>query len=208
LESGNVHKVQMILRRIGAPYQRVDVSQTKGETGSPAYRQINPIGKIPAVLFDDGDILTESGAILFFFGRQTPLWPDNNRVQAEVLRWMFFEQYSHEPSLAVIRYLRRFADEPGGHADRLNGLEPKARHALNVMEGHLQQNNWFGNKVCSIADYALYPYTRLAEEAGFDLRVFPLIQKWLGEMASQPAFIPLLTDGAELTLGFNEYFSV
>ncbi len=207
LESGNVHKVQMILHRVGIPFRRVDVSQTKNETSSPEFLSINPIGKIPAILFENGELLTESGAILFLFAQNTTLWPDDSRSQAEVLRWMFFEQYSHEPALAVIRYLKQFAPNAIEHPNQLIELEQKGRHALNVLEKQLEQNTWLVKANCTIADYALYPYTRLSDEAGFNLDLFPNIQKWLSEIESQPYFISVGTDGADENIDFEQYFN-
>jgi glutathione S-transferase len=99
LESGNVHKAQMILRRIGLPFRRVDVAQSRAEPRRPEFLRLNPIGKVPVVLLENGDVLSESGAILYYFAKDTELWPNDTRAQAEVLRWMFFEQYSHEPTL-------------------------------------------------------------------------------------------------------------
>ena len=206
LESGNVHKVQMILRHVDEPYRRVDVSQTRGEPRSAEFRKLNPIGKVPAVLLDDGDVLSESGAILYWFARDGELWPGAARAQTDVLRWLFFEQYSHEPSLSVIRYLRRFTDEPADHVEQIENLRPKAQHALEVMEDQLQRHEWIAGPGCTIADYALYPYTRVANEAGFELGDFPSIETWLSRMEGRPRFIPMGTDGAEQTLSFAEYF--
>lgn len=205
LESGNVHKVQMILRRVGLPYRRVDVAQPRGEPRSEAFRKINPIGKVPAVLLDDGDILSESGAILHFFGSGTELWPDDLRIRTEVLRWMFFEQYSHEPALAVIRYLMHFSTEEGA-AERARELQPKAHHALGVMEQRLTAGDWLAGDTCTLADYALYPYTRMMEEAGLDADDYPSVDRWLVRVEDQPRFIPPGQDGAEQTVSFAEYF--
>src|ERR1700751_278604 len=109
LDSGNVHKVQMILGARRLPFRRFDVPQDRNEPRHPAFLKINPMGKVPALILENGDILTESGAMLFYFARSTPLWPNDLRRQTEVLRWMFFEQYSHEPALAVLRYLKLFS---------------------------------------------------------------------------------------------------
>ena len=206
LESGNVHKVQMILRRIGSPFRRVDVAQSRGEPRRPEFLRLNPIGKVPVVLLENGDVLSESGAILYYFGKDTELWPNDTRAQAEVLRWMFFEQYSHEPTLAVIRYLKRFVDDPQHYGDQVRQLEPKARHALDVMEQQLTANQWIAATRCTLADYALYPYTRLADESGFNLSEFPSVERWLARIEAEPEFIPKRFDGATETLSFNEYF--
>ncbi len=207
LESGNVHKVQLILRYVDEPYRRVDMSQTRDETRRPEFLDLNPIGKIPAVRLEDGDVLSESNAILFYFARDTELWPDDRRGQAEVLRWMFFEQYSHEPTVSVIRYLSRYTEDPRAHADKISELKPKAHRALETMEALLQVRPWIAGDGCSIADYALYPYTRVADEADLNLATYPSIERWLSRVEDQPRFLPMQTEGAAQTFAFPEYFS-
>jgi glutathione S-transferase len=157
-------------------------------------------------LRDDGRVITESGAILFHFAQGTSLWPEGLDDRTETLRWMFFEQYSHEPTLAVIRYLRHFSDTPQRHVDRVAELEPAARRALEVMESRLASNDWLVPCGCTIADYALYPYTRSADSAGFDINEFPGISSWLARVESQRGFIPMGGDGAVETLTFADYF--
>jgi glutathione S-transferase len=130
LESGNVHKVQMLLHRLEIVFRRVDVAQPRGEPRRAEYLKINPIGKVPSVMLEDGDVLTESGAILYYFAQGSRLWPGDRRAQAEVLRWMFFEQYSHEPALAVMRYLVHFADGP-------SATEKGSRNCVRVLQMRL-----------------------------------------------------------------------
>ena len=206
LDSGNVHKVQMILCRVGKAFRRVDVAQTRGEPRDEKFLAINPMAKVPAVLLEGGRLMSESGAILYYFSQHTSLWPEAVDARTEVLRWMFFEQYSHEPSLAVMRYLRLFVDDPSVHAGRLAELEPKAQHALSVMESRLSDQEWLVADGCTIADYALYPYTRAADTIGIRMEQFPGIEKWLARVESQAGFIPLGSDGAVETLSFSEYF--
>lgn len=206
LESGNVHKVQLILKFCRQPFTRVDVSQTRGETSHPSFLSLNPIGKIPAILTESGDVLTESNAILFYFGSDTPLWPRERRVQAEVLRWMFFEQYSHEPTLSVIRYLKKFTQDPNQHYEQIKLLKPKAKRALDTLEHHLKNKAWIAASTCTIADYALYPYTKLSNESGFEISSYPAIKKWLGQVENQPCFIPVKEEGAIHVATFKEYF--
>lgn len=207
LNSGNVHKVQMILRRADVPYRRVDCAQTRGEPMSAEFRRINPMGKVPAVLLGDGTVLSESGAILYYFSAGTALWPESTRAQTEVLRWMFFEQYSHEPALAVIRYLKHYTDDAKSKA-RIPELESKAHHALSVMEKRLAEAEWLACEKCTIADYALYPYTRVMAEAGMDPLNYPAIDRWLSGVEQQPSFIPMGCDGAASTVTFSDYISV
>ena len=206
LASGNVHKVQLVLRFINIPFLRVDVSQAKGETRRPEFLKLNPIGKFPAVLLENGDVLSESNAILFYFAKDTRLWPKGTRSQAEVLRWLFFEQYSHEPTLSVIRYLSHYVENPQQYTEQIQVLKPKARHALEVLEQQLQSHNWLASDNCTVADYALYPYTHVANESGFNLADYPSIERWLSHLEAQPNFIPMGTEGAKEVQGFYQYF--
>jgi len=206
LDSGNVYKAQLILARIGADYRRVDVAQSRNEPRDPRFLAVNPMGKVPAVLREDGHLISESGAILYHFAGRSDLWPKNRDTATEILRWMFFEQYSHEPALAVMRYLRHFTDHPDRHAERFAELEPQARHALGVMESRLSGHDWLAAEGCTIADFALYPYTHTAGSVGFDVSRFPGVERWLGRVESQPRFVPFGYEGAAETLSFTEYF--
>src|SRR5580704_8464404 len=114
LPSGNVYKVRLLFSHLQIAHRRVEAAQTAGHTSLQAFRQINPIGKVPVVKLEDGSFLTESGAILYYFSQSTDLWPSDLREQTEALRWMFFEQYSHEPPIAGNRYLLRYTDERSG----------------------------------------------------------------------------------------------
>ena len=196
LESGNVHKVAMILHRARVTYRRVDVAQSRGEPRRAEYLAINPIGKVPAVCLADGDVLTESGALLYWFGRDTELWPTGERARAEVLRWLFFEQYNHEPTLAGIRYWRRFSPHPEKRSGRIAELAPGAGLALEVMERQLATCPFITGSACTLADLALYPNTRWADEADIDLGPYGAIQAWLARVEEQPRFLPLRTEGA------------
>ncbi len=206
LESGNVHKVQMLLHRLAITYRRVDVAQPRGEPRQAAYLKINRMGKVPAVKFEDGDVLTESGAILYYFGQGSKLWPGDRRAQAEVLRWMFFEQYSHEPALAVMRYLIHFAEGPDHHKERLEELKPRAIDALRAMEHQLETWKFIAAETITIADISLYPYTAWAEESGVSLEDYPAIRRWLGQVEAEPGFLPLMRDGAAELLSYANYF--
>ena len=193
LRSGNVYKVRLLLARLGIPHRRVEVSQLTGDTAKPAFRAVNPIGKVPTIVFEDGRVLSESGAILHYLAAGTRFWPDDRWQQAQVLRWMFFEQYSHEPAIAVNRFLRVYT----GNDDRTAQIEANHRrgtHALGVMDAHLAANPWFGTPRCSIADIALYAYTHVADEGGFDLASFGNIRRWLDDMRHEPGHILLMQE--------------
>ena len=207
LESGNAHKAQMLLHRLEIPYRRVDVSQPSGEPRRAEYLKINPIGKVPALMLEDGDIITESGAILYYLAQGSKLWPGDRRAQTEVLRWMFFEQYSHEPALAVMRYLIVFGEGPERSRERFEELQPRAERALMAMERQLKMWRFVGAETITIADYALYPYTVWAHEAGVSLADYPAIRRWLLQIESEPRFLPLMRDGAAETMSFSDYFT-
>ena len=207
VDSGNVHKVQMILSRLGVPFRRVDVRQDRGQPRDARFLAINPMGKVPAVRLADGDILSDSGAILFYFSSGTPLWPDVRRDQAEVLRWMFFEQYSHEPALAVLRYLKRFAPGPDAQQLRITELVSKSNFVLGVLEKRLAEAEWIAGAAPTIADYALYPYTRWMDEVGFSHGDWPAISVWLNRIENLPGFLPLYTDAATEIIAFADYFA-
>lgn len=207
LDSGNVHKVQMILHARDIPFRRVDVRQHRGQPRDPRFLALNPMGKVPAVRFDDGDVLSDSGALLFRFAAATPLWPDAVRDQAEVLRWMFFEQYSHEPALAVWRYLMRFDPHADGNGARIADLEPKCRFVLDVMEQRLHHRDWIATGGPTIADLALYPYTRMVGEIGFDVAEWPNVATWLARMDARPRHLPVYADAAAEVTPFEAYFA-
>jgi glutathione S-transferase len=206
LESGNVHKVQMILARRGVAFRRVDVAQVRGEPRRPEFLALNPIGKVPVLLLDGGDVMTESGAILYHFAEGTGLWPEGRRAQSEVLRWMFFEQYSHEPALAVLRYLRNNSDDLKRHEEYLTGMRPRVHFALDAMQARLGGANWLAGDGPSIADYALYPYTRMADEAGIEIEEWPSLVPWLARVEAEPGFLPVYAEGAAETVSFEDYF--
>jgi len=206
LDSGNVHKVQMILHRRSIPFRRVDVRQDKGQPRDPRFLGLNPMGKVPAVRFESGDVLSDSGALLFHFAAGTELWPAERRVQAEVLRWMFFEQYSHEPALAVLRYLKRFASLQDADARRVADLEDRSQFVLGVIEQQLRDRAWIAAETATIADIAFYPYTRLAPEAGLALDPWPNVGRWLEHIEAMPRHLPVYADAADEVFAFDDYF--
>jgi glutathione S-transferase len=194
LESGNVYKVRLLLAQLEIPHRRIDVSQARGEPKSARFRTINPIGKVPALRLDDGRILSESGAILFYLAQGTAFWPDDSWEQAQILRWMFFEQYSHEPYIAVNRYLLRYSPDPEGASARIAANAVKGNQALEIMERHLRDHDWFGCDRYSLADIALYAYTHVAHEGGFDVAGYPAVMGWLTRARARPRHIGLMQE--------------
>jgi glutathione S-transferase len=196
LQSGNVYKVRLLLAQLEIPHRRVDVAQFRGEPRSPQFRAINPIGKVPTLEFEDGRVLSESGAILFYLAHGTRFLPDDRWDITNVLRWMFFEQYSHEPYIAVNGYILQRA--PAAERERLISRVPynheRGEEALSVMDQHLLTSDWFAADLYTIADIALYAYTHSADDAGFDLSRYAAVQRWLDRVRSQPHHIAQMHD--------------
>jgi glutathione S-transferase len=192
LESGNGYKIRLLLTQLAIPFERIELNITKGETRTPEFLRKFPNGRIPAVELDDGKLLFESNAIIAYFAEGTPFMPVDHFQRAQVLQWLFFEQYSHEPYIASVRYLVMHpdvADPRRAIVDTM--MRPRGYAALGVMEGHLKSRDWFVGDSYSIADIALYAYTHVAEEGGFHLGDYPAIRAWLERVKSQPRNIPI-----------------
>jgi glutathione S-transferase len=197
LPSGNGYKVRLLLTQLGIPFERIEYDIDRGETRTPAFLEnVNANGRVPVLETEEGEFLPESNAILFYLSGGTPLLPDDRLGKARALRWMFFEQYSHEPNIAVARaWLHVFDTEMT--EERRTALEAKRRlgyDALGVMEKHLEGNDFFVGGRYSVADITLYAYTHVADEGGFDLDGFPAIRAWLERVSSQPGYIPITKD--------------
>jgi glutathione S-transferase len=194
LLSGNGYKVRLLLTQLGIPFQRIEYDITRDETRTPAFLEnVNANGRIPVLETEEGTLLPESNAILFFLAEGTPFLPDDRLDKARTLQWMFFEQYSHEPNIAVARaWLHVFDVEMT--EERRAALETRQKRgydALGVMEEHLGRNDYFVGGRYSVADIALYAYTHVADEGGFDLGCYPAILAWLERVSSQPGYIPI-----------------
>jgi len=191
-DSGNGYKVRLLLAHLRHDYRLVDLDIDHGGTHTPEFLAVNPNGKIPAIVLDDGRALFESNAIMVYLADGSPFMPQERFERAQVAQWLFFEQYSHEPQVAVARYIHRHL--PAGHARygevpaRLEG----GRKALGVMEQHLGSRDWMVGEAFSIADIGLYAYTHVAHHGGFDLNDFPAVKAWCGRVASLPGHVPML----------------
>jgi glutathione S-transferase len=186
LDSGNGFKVRLLLAQLGVRYQWTHVDIDKGETRTPEFLKRNPNGRIPTLELDDGTHLFESNAIMWYLAEGSRFVPATQLGRAQVLQWMFFEQYSHEPYVATPRYICRHL-----RAELPARLE-KGRAALEVMEKHLVNRQFFVNERYSIADIALYAYTHVAPDGGLDLASYPKVREWLARVAAQPGYIELL----------------
>jgi glutathione S-transferase len=186
--SGNCYKAALILKLTGRRYAWREIDVMSGETRSLAFLKMNPNGKVPVLRLTDGRFLAESNAMLLHLAEGTAFLPEDSYRRAVVYQWLFFEQYSHEPCIAVARFIVRFAGREAEEAERLGQLRAKGREALAVMENSLAASDFIAGDEFSIADIALYAYTHVAEEGGFDLSDFPRIMGWLRRVESFPGF--------------------
>jgi glutathione S-transferase len=184
LPSGNGYKIRLLLTQLGIPFTLIETDIQKGETRTPEFLAINPNGRIPVLELDDGRRLAESDAILFYLAEGTPFLPEDGFARAEVLQWMFFEQYSHEPYIAVVRRLVHMDGKPADPEKVERGHQ-----ALGVMERQLTGRRFFVADRYTIADIALYAYTHVAHEGGFDLTPYPSVRTWLARVAGQPRHV-------------------
>ncbi len=189
--SGNCHKVRLLLEQLGRSYAWTEVDSANGGTRTPAYLAKNPNGKVPMLERGDGAVLVESNAILCWLAEGSTYLPADAWQRAQALSWLFFEQYSHEPYIAVARFIRGWTplDSPR-HAD-LPRLVERGTQALAVMEKHLQGAAWFTGDDYGVADIALFAYTHCADDGGFDLVAYPCITDWLARVRAQPGFVPM-----------------
>ena len=188
--SGNCYKIRLLLNQLHLPYEKVEVDILQGASRTPAFLQINSNGRTP-VLEVNGEYLPESNAALFYLAQGSRFLPEDRMAQAQVLRWMFFEQYSHEPYIATIRFWVAFQKSAEKNAAEISRRMPQGYAALAVMDEHLSRQDFFVRNIYTIADIALYAYTHVAEEGGFDLTRFPHVQAWIERIQRQPDYISI-----------------
>ena len=190
-DSGNCYKVRLALEQLALPYRWVEVDPSQGETRTPEFLAMNASGKVPTLQLEDGTFLPESNAILYYLAEGSRLLPGSRMQRAHVLRWMFFEQYSHEPYIAVARAIQRYQPADSPRRAELPRLLERGAQALAVMEGHLEHEPFFVDARYSIADIALYAYTHCAGDGGFELSAYPAVQGWLERVKSQPRHVAM-----------------
>ena len=189
--SGNCYKPRLLMHQLGIPFRVVDTDSFDGSTRTPEYLALNPNGKVPLLVLPDGRRLAESNAMLLHLAEGTPFLPADRYERTLCYQWLFFEQYSHEPCIAVARSWLSLM--PGGRekisAERLADLHARGHKALAVMEERLGEAPWFAGDSYSVADIALYAYTHVAGDGDFDLAPYPLIRDWLGRVAAVPGHV-------------------
>lgn len=191
--SGNGYKIRLLLAHLSQPYEYIPVNILQGETRTSAFLQKNLNGKIPVLELDSGEHIAESNAILYFLAQGTPYWPADKLLQAYVLQWMFFEQYSHEPNIATPRFWlkSKVLEDTPFNRELLAKKQEAGRTALAVMEKHLMDRTFFVGEQYTIADIALYAYTHVAHEGGFDLGPYTAVRAWLARVSEQPNHITI-----------------
>lgn len=185
--SGNCYKVRLLFAHLGITYERQELSVIDRSNRAEVIGHLNPGLRVPTVVLDDDRALAESDAILWYFADGTQFLPQDPFERAQVLQWMFFEQYSHEPYVAVARFWRIAGIEPP--AAEIEAKQRGGQAALTAMERHLTSNEFFVGGRYSIADIALYAYTHVAPEGGFELEPYPAIREWLDRVLAQPGHV-------------------
>lgn len=195
--SGNCHKLRLLLDQLGRDYRWNEIDPSKGETHTPEFLALNPNGKVPVLALDDGRVLTESNAILCWLAEGTSFLPADSWQRAQALSWMFFEQYSHEPFVAVARFICGWTPLDSPRRADLPRLRERGHQALAVMERHLSTQPWFSGEHYGVADIALFAYTDVAGDGGFDLSAYPALRDWLARVRRTPGFVPMPDPDAE-----------
>jgi glutathione S-transferase len=191
LLSGNCYKIKLLLEHLAIAHDWVPVDILAGETRTPTFLAMNPNGKIPVLELPDQRWLAESNAILNYLADGTPYLPADRWARAQVLQWQFFEQYSHEPYIAVARFIAKYLGLPGERRAEYEAKQAGGLRALKVMDDHLARSRFFVGDSMTIADMALFAYTHVAGEGGFDLAPFAGVRRWIGEIEQHPRHVPM-----------------
>ena len=189
--SGNCYKVRLLLAHLGIPYERRSVDVVDRSNRPELLGGLNPSLRVPTLVLDDGRPLGESGAILWYFGEGTRFVPADPYERAQVLQWMFFEQYDLEPAIAVARFWVAYSGRPDDFADELPAKRRAGKRVLAALERHFADHSYAVDDSLSLADIALYGYTHVAEEGGFELEPYPAVRGWLDRVAAEPGHVPI-----------------
>ena len=189
--SGNCWKPATLMKQLRTPFEWIEVDIVNGASRTPGYLAMNPNGKVPVLEVEPGRFLAESNAMLCYLAEGTPYLPADKWRRAKVLEWLFFEQYSHEPYIATVRFWVHFLKKQEEWKDKIAEAMKKGYAALGVMETQLAKTPFLAGGEYSIADIALYAYTHVAHQGGYQLEKFPAVRAWLDRVAAQPRFEPM-----------------
>ncbi|MCP4874165.1 MAG: glutathione S-transferase family protein [Gammaproteobacteria bacterium] len=188
-KSGNCYKLKLACALLDIAHEWVPLDILQGDTRSDEFLALNPNGQIPVCVLDDGEVLAESNAILYYLARDSSFWPQHKLLQTRILEWQFFEQYNHEPSIAVARFIKVYQNLPQNRVVEHRAKLKAGYRALDIMERHLARHEYLVSDNCTIADISLFAYTHVAHEGGFNLSKFPAIEAWISRIQSQPGFV-------------------
>jgi glutathione S-transferase len=189
--SGNCYKVRLLLEQLQLPYDWIEIDIRSGTTRQAEFLHRNPNGRVPTLEYQPGQYLAESNAILVYLAEGSRFWPQHRIERAQALQWMFFEQYSHEPYIAVARFICAALPPQHERRSELPRLQERGYQALAVMERQLGAARFIAGDGYSVADIALYAYTHAAGDGGFDLQRFPAVRAWIERVQSQSHFVPM-----------------
>lgn len=189
--SGNCYKARLCMQQLGIPFKRQSVDLASGVQYSDAFKKMNLNSKVPVLQIDEQTFLPESNAMLWYLAEGTRLLPASRLSHAQVLQWLFFEQYSHEPYIATVRFWLRFSGNPEAYRADIERCRPRGYKALDVLEQHLQQHIFLVENQYSIADIALYAYTHTAHEGLFEMQRYPAIKAWLARVEQTPGYVSI-----------------
>lgn len=192
--SGNCYKLKLVCAQLGIDHDWQEIDILKGESRTGAYLRMNPNGKVPVLALPDGRYLPESNAILWYLAADSALAGTDRYEQANILSWMCFEQYSHEPFIATSRFIVRYLGNPDDKQRSLAAKQEGGYKALDVMDGHLAEHDFFANDSYSIADIALFAYTHVADEGGFDLSGYPNVNAWIERVRQTDGFVGMYAE--------------
>lgn len=197
IRSGNCYKLKLVCALLGIEHDWIPVDLMRGETREQSFLELNPNSQIPVCVTDDGDVLTESNAILFYIAWDSRFWPTDRLAQTRVLEWQFFEQYTHEPTIAVARFIRVYQGMPAARRAEYEAKLKGGYRALELMNNHLQAHDFLVGGDCTIADLSLFAYTHVAPEGGFDLAPYTAILEWIDRIRALPGFVAMPPSGNE-----------
>jgi glutathione S-transferase len=190
--SGNCYKVRLLLAHLGLPYERREVDVVDRSDRPELLGGLNPALRVPTLVLDDGRPLAESNAIISYFGEGTSFVPSGRYERAQMLQWMFFEQYELEITIAVVRFWLNYSGRPEAFADQIPAKREHGYRTLDAMERYLGDGkNWFVGGAPTLADLSLYAYTHVAHEGGFEMERYPAIRAWLDRVAAVPGHVPI-----------------
>jgi len=191
VRSGNCYKLKLLCALLSIEHDWIAVDIVRGETRSDSFLAMNPNGQIPVCVTADGEVITQSNAILYYLGQGSRYWPDGRLAQTRVLEWQFFEQYTHEPAIAVARFIKLYQGMPAARRDEHKACMKAGYRALDIMEAHLRKKNYFACDDCSLADISLYAYTHVAHEGGFDLSGYDAINAWIARIQALDGYLAM-----------------